>query len=246
MKSDPKVLSVLVASRVEGTTLYLPSVALERSLYVAVNKCIESLGGKWCRKTKGHVFDSDPSDGLDNMLLTGEMADWKKELQFFPTPPALCQKICDLAELDSAGSVLEPSCGKGNIADEIYTRNTNLTCVEINRDMEKYLSGKPYSVEYADFLAWGEGREFDRIVMNPPFSKQQDVDHVAHAHSLLSVGGVLVSIVSPSPFFRDTKKAEKFRALIKGSEVIDVPDGAFKDSGTNIATKIIKVRKGEK
>jgi phospholipid N-methyltransferase len=210
-----------------------------------VNKCLESLGGKWNRKTKGHIFDSDPSDGLDNMLLTGDMTDWKKEFQFFPTPPTLCERICDLAELDGAKSVLEPSCGKGNIADEIYKRNTNLTCVEINTDMAKYLSGKPYSddVEYIDFLEWGKGREFDRIVMNPPFAKQQDIDHVNHAYSLLSKGGVLVAITSPSPYFRETEKAAAFRELIKGGEVFDVPEGEFKESGTNIKTKIVKIKK---
>jgi 16S rRNA G1207 methylase RsmC len=48
--------------------------------------------------------------------------------------------------------------------------------------MEKHLKGKPYDVVYGDFLEYGgQGGNFDRIIMNPPFSKQQDIKHIMHA-----------------------------------------------------------------
>ena len=37
-------------------------------------------------KAKGHVFDYNPTDALENLILTGESVDTKKALQFFPTP----------------------------------------------------------------------------------------------------------------------------------------------------------------
>lgn len=58
-------------------------------------------------------------------------------------------------------------------------------------------------------------------------------------------GGVLVSVLSPSPFWRTDRKSADFRDWLSEvcAEVFDVPEGAFKESGTMIRTKIIKARK---
>lgn len=115
---------------------------------------------------------------------------------------------------------------------------------------DEQLDRKTYKAETGiDFLEFakqnGEQHGFDRIIMNPPFSKHQDVDHILAAYGLLDQGGILVSVVSPSPFFRTDKKSASFREWMQyvNAEVIDVPEGAFKASGTMIRTKIIKVRK---
>ena len=246
MRINEYTLAVLAECRLEGNTLFLPA-QLERKAYEAVNKCLADIGGKWNRKAKGHVFDYDPAEAFENLLLTGETEDMKKTFQFFPTPRPLAELACGMAELEAHHSALEPSCGKGDLADVIYERVGDVTCVEVNADMERYLAEKPYGYTIADFLALmpGEVGEFDRIVMNPPFSKQQDIDHICHAYSLLKPGGVLVSILSPSPFYRTNKKSVDFREWLDtlGAEVVDIDAGAFKESGTMIATKIIKINK---
>jgi tRNA G10 N-methylase Trm11 len=211
-----------------------------------VNKCIKTLGGKWNSAKKAHVFEDSPADGIDALLLTGELTDWKKEFQFFPTPQKLAAQICDMAELDEAKKILEPSCGLGAIADEIYARNENLIGMEINKDFEDKMYNKPYPVFFEDFLtAKFDDVRFDRIVMNPPFAKQQDIKHITRAYDILCAGGILVAILSPSPFFREDKLSIRFRELISdtGAEVIDVPEGEFRESGTAIRTKIIKIVK---
>lgn len=126
----------------------------------------------------------------------------------------------------------------------------NLHGVEINSDMRRYLDDKPYTTETGvDFLTFADIDEnknvYTRIIMNPPFSKHQDVDHILAAYNLLAPGGVLVSVVSPSPFFRTDKKSVLFQNWMKevNAEVVDVPEGAFKESGTMIRTKIIKAYK---
>lgn len=86
MKIDQNILNIIANSRVEGNLLYLPDEQLDRKTYEAVNKCLINLGGKWVRGKKAHVFDSDPTDGIENIILTGETTDWKKEFQFFPHP----------------------------------------------------------------------------------------------------------------------------------------------------------------
>jgi len=250
MKIPENILKILAECRIEGNTLFLPPEQLDRATYTKVNKCLEDIGGKWNRKAKGHVFDDDPAEAFENLILTGETEDMKKTFQFFPTPRNIAELMCDMAELEDGQWILEPSCGKGDLADVIYERAPqHLYCVELNEGMKKYLDGKPYKTTYADFLHLHSDTElpYDRIVMNPPFSRQQDIDHILHAFDLLKDGGILVSVVSVSPFFRTNKKAVDFRAWLEDcdAEIVDVDKGAFRESGTEVPTKIIKVRKGE-
>lgn len=250
MRVAENILSILAECKIEDCVVYLPPEQLDRKTYESVNKCLVNIGGKWNRKTKGHVFDCDPTEAFGNLMLTGETEDMKKTFQFFPTPRHIAELVCDMAELDEAQSILEPSCGKGDLADVAYSRNPNIVGIELNREMKKYLDDKPYTCMVGnDFLEYevGQVREFDRVVMTPPFSKQQDIDHIYHAYDLLSPGGILVSVVSPSPFFRTNNKSVRFREWIEelDGEVSDVGAGEFKTSGTMISTKIIKLRKPE-
>lgn len=246
------ILDILGECRTEGNTLFLPDRQLERSTYQAVNKVLESIGGKWNRKAKGHVFaDGDPAELLDNVILAGEITDLKKQYQFFPTPRPIAEKMCELAELDSTCIVLEPSCGKGDLADVIYEAGVKeLVGLELNREMEKHLTGKPYAtLTGIDFLEFvkdpGIKTPWTRIVMNPPFSRQQDIDHILTAYGILRPGGILVSVVSESPFFRSNKKSMDFRAFLEEREAVIVPleEGAFKESGTMVRTRLVKIVK---
>lgn len=250
MKINDTVLDILGKCRIEGNTLFLPDEQLERSDYVAVNKVLEMLGGKWNRKAKGHIFDHCPEEEIDTAILTGEITDKKKLFQFFPTPRAVAERVCDLAEITSESSVLEPSCGKGDLADVAWERNPRrLYGIELNEDMEKFLVDKPYDTYVGkDFLTFencGENQYWDRIVMNPPFSRQQDIDHVHKAFELLADGGIMVSVMSMSPFFRTNKKSVEFREFLEknNATVEDLPEGAFKESDTMIRTCIVKIVK---
>lgn len=252
-KIPDNILSILGECRVEGNTLFLPEGQLDRPVYQAVNKVLENIGGKWNRKAQGHVFaDGDPADLLDAVLLTGETVDLKKQFQFFPTPRPVAEKMCELAELDDTCIVLEPECGKGDLADVIYEVGVKeLVGLELNQDMEKYLSGKPYAtltgIDFLEFVKDDPSitKPWTRIVMNPPFSRQQDIDHILTAYNILAPGGILVSIVSESPFFRQNKKSADFRELLDKheAEIIPLDEGAFKESGTMVRTRIIKLRK---
>lgn len=190
----------------------------------------------------GHLFDSDPTDSFENMLLTGETTDLKKEFQFFETPPELARKMIEMAELKDTDRVLEPSAGKGAIAKEIKTGY--LCCNELNTKMAAVLMEElSCTVSCAYFHALGT--KYDKIIMNPPFTKQQDVDHILHAYSLLKSGGILVSVVSESPFFRENKKSVEFRGFLDNvnAEIITNPEGTFKSSGTMVRTRIVKIIK---
>lgn len=253
MKIPENILTILANCEIDNRLVRLPG-QLDRKTYVAVNKCLGNLGGIWNRKAEGHVFDYDPTDAFDNLLMTGETRDMKADFQYFPTPRRLAEEVVAMAGLDGSCRVLEPSCGNGALADVIWETGGSgierLLGIELNTDMGRYLAGKPYQVMLGvDFLEYCRehpaGDEWTHIIMNPPFSRQQDVEHILAAYGMLAPGGILVSILSPSPFFRDNRKSREFRDWLDDlvADIVDVAPGAFKESGTNIAAKIIKVVK---
>ena len=255
MKIPNEILDILAECRIDGNILYLPARQLERDTYEKVNKCLTNIGGKWNRKAKGHVFDYGPAEALENLIFTGETEDWKKTFQFFPTPCDVAAFLCNLAEIDCDSCVLEPSIGRGDLADVIWECGPKeLLGVELNSEMDRYLLEKPYtSYSGVDFLAFAQevldGKitgGWNRVVMNPPFSRQQDIDHIYKAYEVLSNGGILVSVMSISPFFRTNEKSNAFRNWLDmlGAQVFKLDEGMFKTSGTAVRTNVIKIRKG--
>ena len=152
-------------------------------------------------------------------------------------------KMIAMAEIKETDSLLEPSAGQGAILRKFPFIN-NYAAVELNRDYCNILIAKGFkNVINADFLTLDIMA--DVIVMNPPFSKQQDIDHILHAWDCLNPGGRLVAISSPSPFFRDNTKSLGFRGFIQRHDAVveDIDEGAFKESGTTIRTKLIFIQK---
>ena len=246
MEIKRSILDIIASCEIHGNLLLLPPVQLNRTDYVAVNKVLEAIGGKWNRKEGGHIFDYDPSEKIEDIILTGEYTDAKKDYQFFPTPPELAEYLCDLAEIDEITTVLEPSCGKGNIADAVWKRNpARLLGIELNEDMKPLLADKPYEIMLGqDFLTYSE-EIWDRIVMNPPFSKCQDRTHILKAYERLAPSGILVSVASSSILWRTDNRAEVFRDFLSGvhASIEELDEGAFKESGTMVRTCIVKIRK---
>jgi predicted RNA methylase len=257
MKIKPGILAILNESKLEDNILFLPKRELDRNTYLEVNKVLELLGGKWNRKAKGHIFSEDVEEMLNDVINYGEVTDHKKEYQFFPTPPEIVKQMIELAEIKKYDIVLEPSAGEGAIAYEIR-KITDLVCVvELNPKMYEKIANDFWGHWNEDFLKFFSTGGYDKVVMNPPFSKQHDIDHIMRAFELLNKrclgldgdiiyeGGILVSVVSESAFFRSNKKSQDFRDWLQmnNAEIIDLEPGAFKSSGTMVKTRIIKIVK---
>lgn len=233
-----EVKDVLRRSTVSGDSLTLPA-QLDRKLYEAVNKVIGLAGGKWNKSAKAHVFPGDPMKKLGMTLDTGVAIDEKKQRQAYYTPTELADYVAELACIDG-NIVLEPSAGGGALAAACMRNGAHgVVCVELDPDEAKKLSGC-YTTYNVDFLTTVPDKLglFSRIVMNPPFQKNQDIKHVAHALKCLEPGGILVAIMSGNT------SRPAFVKLVHGldHDVQPVDAGAFKESGTNIATIILKVR----
>lgn len=122
--------------------------------------------------------------------------------EFYPTPAALLDKITEGIKWSEVKSILEPSAGKGDIADYItekYNRKTygndaDIDCVESDNDLRCTLKGKGYKVVHDDFLTFQTFKHYDLIVMNPPFSN--GAAHLTKALDMQKDGGAIVCILN--------------------------------------------------
>jgi predicted RNA methylase len=244
MRVDDAVLQVLSVAELDGMALRLTG-QLDRAMYTKVNKVIEAAGGKWDRKAKAHLFDRPASDRVDEIILTGEVEVPKDEFNYFPSPPDVVCRLMDLADIRHGMTVLEPSAGRGAIADACVALDGVVDCCELMR--ENYLAlcenTKLRHVKPIDFLTLEPEPVYDRVVMNPPFAKQQDIKHVMHALKFLKPDGLLVSVMASSVTFRDNKLTQDFRDLIRerGGDIEALPEAAFKQSGTMVRTVIVTI-----
>jgi len=254
------VLTVLSTLEISGNNVTITG-QLDRKLYLAVNKVLDRIGGKWNRKAKAHVFDSDPTDRLNNVIECGEL-DPKVKTGYFPTPSAVVDQMIDLAKFEHYHSILEPSAGQGHIVDRIIERiierlmskdASTIPDVWICENLPEnvhILKEKGYVVrgEFFDFAngCMECGAKFDRIIMNPPFERQADIDHVTTAFGLLAPGGILVTIMSAGMTFRENKKTTEFREEIMepyGTYLEHLPADAFKESGTGVHTIMLRLER---
>ena len=234
IKLEPQIVEILGKSNITGNILVLPPAKLERKLYEKVAKAIQLCGGKWNTSKQGFVFASDPRAKM-GLALTGVVVNEKKLRQAFYTPDDVANEVAALADVGGY-LVLEPSAGDGALAKACLRAGAGgVHCIEIEESCAAPLRAIGHtSVEIGDFLKMNQ-RQFKRIVMNPPFSKGQDLKHVQHAKKWLAPGGKLFAIVPD-------KDCPKF-AAIGAVMVKQFPAGAFKKSGTNVATRLICIER---
>lgn len=250
---DEALLHHLSAARIEGTCVRLVE-QLDRKLYLALDKLLQALGGKWSRKDKAHVFDTDAAELIDTFLLTrlipeNRVVDPQKTFGFFQTPPALARQLVRLIDLKPDMHIMEPNAGGGRLIDavlEITGAPHLLTGVEIQPALVEALR-KRYpacTIHEGDFLSVEPTPIFDAAVLNPPFAGSADVRHVLQAMQWLRRGGQLAAILSAGVQFRTGKLYDQLRALqSSGSLLIPNPPESFKAEGTGVQTVMLTLRK---
>lgn len=252
IKLDDDVRDVLNRSVVEGNILRLPPGQLERKLYERTNKALEALGGSWNRKAKGHIFAADPRAAIAAAGEEGKVAHPNAH-DFFPTSTGLAEAACKRLQVPGGWlRTLEPSAGEGDLVAPLFKKlgrptQAQLQLIETDprrcaalrsRDLGEYLmTGDFLGMRPAAFLP------FDRILMNPPFHMGADAAHIGHALNFLAPGGRLVAIASAGFGSRGTKTTKSVRDLISawGGTIEDLPEGSFKEAGTNVATVLVSV-----
>lgn len=121
--------------------------------------------------------------------------------QLFPTPMELARDMVTAAEIEPGHDILEPSAGTGRIVRAVQEAlgkgAAGLVAVEIKPNLAETVlrGGLRVPTHCRDFLECnGELGTFDRILMNPPFERGDDIRHIEHARKFLKPGGRLVAI----------------------------------------------------
>jgi predicted RNA methylase len=213
---------------------------------------MEALGSKWKRQLGGFQFpdDVDALEIVDKAKRTGVIID-PKEADFFWTSDEVADRLVDFSRVNDRHNVLEPSAGNGALVKAIRRAAPGavVTCVEaLDKNYQALTELKPFNAIRRDFLTIGPGEigTFDRIVMNPPFSKRADINHVWHAfRHFLAPGGILAAIMSGSVEYREDTLTKSFRMLVEenNGSIVKLPADSFKHAGTSVNTVMVRMFK---
>lgn len=128
---------------------------------------------------------------------------------FYPTPSKLAGKMLSCVDWKGVYAILEPSAGKGDLADAVsaFARNyrnsrrisfnendTYIDCIERDSDLAALLRGKGLHVVHDDFLTFRSFKQYDLCIMNPPFDNGDE--HLLHALSIMERGGQIVCLLN--------------------------------------------------
>lgn len=96
---------------------------------------------------------------------------------FYPTPAHLAMKMLDKVNFKEVTTVLEPSAGKGDLIEMVkqkesgfYGSEFDIDAIEKDANLRHILNGKGYRTVHDDFLTYETFKQYDLIIMNPPFS----------------------------------------------------------------------------
>lgn len=235
--------------RIASNVVYLPNIKEGMlSNYADVRKAFLNAGASY--KNNTFIFPNEAQPYIDR-LMGGESVNIKKEFQYFGTPEKLADRLVEMADIKKGYRLLEPSAGQGAILEAIDRKfsstDIEVMAVELMDVNCKVLQQKSFSALQMDFLKYEcpDKYMFDRIIANPPFNKNQDIDHIRHMYEVCKSGGRIVTIASNSWRFGSQKKQVEFREWLESlnAEIHEVEAGEFKESGTTIATCIIVIDK---
>lgn len=166
---------------------------------------------------------------------------------FYPTPVEVIEQMIGMSDI--AGKVvLEPSFGSGNIVKYLneHFAHEVIGC-EINDKLRAAASG--VRVIGSDFLQLSSEAisHIDMIVMNPPFSRQEE--HIIHAWNIAPGGCEIISLCNASLLGRssyyDSKKQQEVNSLIEMYGHSEDLGNVFKDAErqTDVSVGVIRLFK---
>lgn len=192
---------------------------------------------------RGQAAKADPIKAMERELIGMKLPG------FFPTPRPIIDEMIGMAGIEPGMKVLEPSAGKGDIAEAAQEAGAEVDAIELSTRLQDILKAKGINVIDNDFTSREPVAEYDAVVMNPPFENGQDMEHVQHAYKFLKPGGKLVAIMSAGPFFRQDKQATAFREWLdeQNSTYEAMPEGSFAGADafrqTGVRTQMVTITK---
>ncbi|AHM66883.1 hypothetical protein PPSQR21_032440 [Paenibacillus polymyxa SQR-21] len=169
---------------------------------------------------------------------------------FYPTPNDLFDRLVGRNRI--SGRILEPSAGKGDMIRHIREKfrhgsTFKIDAIENDHRLVSALVGEGISVVWDDFLTYETYKEYDFIIMNPPFSN--GVDHVLKALEIAEnqlthceIFAILNKETIDNAF--STKRQELLRKLSEYGAEVRYESGAFSQAErkTDVEVALVHVK----
>ena len=242
------VEDILKHCTLEDSVLKLPKVQFNKKSYAEAKKWIEEAGGSWqSGKIQGFTFPFNP-ERVFSILKEGKRCNLQQEYQFFETPPQLADWLVMLAGgIHENDTVLEPSAGRGALIKAIHRACPSVTveCYELMPENREFLHSLDNVIILDEDFTKDSVGSYTKIIANPPFSNNQDIEHVRIMYERLAAGGTLAAITSSHWKIASEKKCVDFRNWLEEvhGEVFEIGAGEFKESGTSISTMAVVIKK---
>jgi hypothetical protein len=164
--------------------------------------------------------------------------------EFFPTPAAIVHKM--LSRISSeARHFLEPSAGKGDIAEGIKERfrHANVDCIEQSPELISVLTAKDFPVVGHDWLQYSGVSYYDAIVMNPPFSEGDE--HLIRAWDFLHHGEIVCLLNEETIKNPHTAARERLAGIIEKHGDVEYLGECFSTAQrkTSVCVAMVYLRK---
>jgi hypothetical protein len=256
------------------TTYDGPRVTITRQLgadvWRGVKTVLEKLGAEFV--VGGSAFEFEPDQDARTLVMAaladGHVMAASASHGFVATPDDLAADLVDAhGEIRPVRGrklrVLEPSAGRGafvrailgddgeRIITDAAPEWLHVTAVEVDARRARYIPDGPAVMTcvetFEEFHARATvaGWEFDRIIMNPPFSTpgrpQMWAEHLTLAWELLAPGGRLLAIVPAAVLdARRDKRHTAVRALVeRNGGTVELDRTTFAASGVLVATAVV-------
>ncbi|MCA5613062.1 SAM-dependent DNA methyltransferase [Bacteroides fragilis] len=242
------VAEILKHCTLENNILKLPQVQFNKKSYADAKKWIEEAGGSWQGgKVQGFTFPFN-AERVFSILKDGKRCNLQQEYQFFETPDGVADWLVMLAGgIHEDDTVLEPSAGRGALIKAIHRAcpSVMVECYELMPENREFLHSLGNVILLGEDFAKDSIGSYSKIIANPPFVNNQDIDHVRLMYERLEEGGTLAAITSPHWKFASEKKCAAFRQWIDEvhGQVFEIGAGEFKESGTSISTMAVVINK---
>lgn len=175
---------------------------------------------------------------------------------FYPTPGHLIEKMLYSLDFNRIKSILEPEAGKGDIIEKIKKKegcmsdrwskfSFDIDCIEQDENLRHILKGKGYRLVHNDFLTYDTMKEYDIIIMNPPFSN--GCKHLLKALEMQKRnGGAIVCLLNAETLRNQCSndRVTLARLLEEYDAEIEYIENAFADAvrKTDVEIALIKVQ----
>ena len=169
---------------------------------------------------------------------------------FYPTPAALLDAVTAGVRWEALGTVLEPEAGMGDIVEYVMKRyrmrtdcELDVDCVELDPALQKILRQKGYRLVHDDFLTYQTHKQYDLIIMNPPFSN--GAAHLTKALQMQEDGGNIICILNAETIRNPWTNERKALVTRLGqlNAQISYMEGGFvhADRPTDVEIAVVKV-----